>query len=94
MSRSLSSVPIKFPRKFISTVGTLVLLYDIIMITTHFIVRDYYALISTSYFTYIRLTIYYVKTVQVLFTEYYELVYLLYINFYYMLSRKYSTSTF
>jgi len=54
------------------------------MITTHFIVRDYYALISTSYCTYIRLTIYYVNTVQVLFTEYYELVYLLYISFYYV----------
>jgi len=49
------------------------------MITTHFIVRDYYAFISTSYCTNIRLTIYYVNTVQVLFTDNYELVYLLYL---------------
>jgi len=50
------------------------------MITTHFIVCDYYTFISTSYCTYIRLTIYYVNTVQVLFTDYYELVYLLYVH--------------
>ncbi len=52
------------------------------MITTHLIVPDYYAFIRTSYCTYVRLTIDYVNTVQVLFTDYYELVYLLYVSFY------------
>jgi hypothetical protein len=44
----------------------------------------YYTFISTFYCTYIRLTDYYVNTVQVFFTDYYEFIstfYCMYISF-------------
>ena len=75
--RRLSSVPIKFPCKYISNDYYVLVFYIIyhvsfyvityiqykyfLMITMHFIVHDYYAFNSTSYHMYIRLTIYLIK---------------------------------
>ncbi len=75
--RCLSSVPIKFPCKYISNDYYVLVFYIIyhvsfyvityiqykyfLMITMHFIVHDYYAFNSTSYHMYIRLTIYLIK---------------------------------